>query len=115
MEALIRHNSSESLDYLESAIKNHLETNISAYQNGEVDITQNEYLLQNLDGLWIRDLYGDRSDHGSIPFWQTDLNIHLYSLNKEGSVAETLEGAGDVTAYHEWMLPCTEFHHLWEQ
>lgn len=115
VEALIRYNSSERLDYLESSIRNHLETSISTYRNGEVDISQNEYLFQNLDGLWIRDLYGDHSDQVSIPFWQADLKIHLFSLNTEGSVAETLEGAGDVTAYHEWMLPCTEFHHLWEQ
>lgn len=115
MEALIRCNSSERLDCLESAIRNHLETRISTYHNEEVDISQNEYLFQNLAGLWIRDLYVDHSEQVSIPFWQADLNIHLFSLNTEGSVAETLEGAGDITAYHEWMLPCAEFHHLWEQ
>ncbi|KAK8807691.1 hypothetical protein JH06_4085 [Blastocystis sp. subtype 4] len=67
--------------------------------------------MQHVESILICDI---PSSILSVPFWQADLHIHLYTLSAEGSAAETLEGASDVTAYHEWMLPCTEFHNLWE-
>lgn len=112
MEALINCHSSELLDHLETAVRNHLETSLSAYHNGAVDFSSNNYLLQHIVNICVCDL---PETIISVPFWQAELQIHLYSLNTEGSVAEMLEGAGDVTAYHEWMLPCTEFNSLWEQ
>ena len=50
-----------------------------------------------------------------VPFWKAQIQVHLYSLNTDSSVAERIDGACDVTAYNEWMLPCVEFEHLWDQ
>ena len=112
VEVQIDSKSSESLEQLQSSLRYFLETNCINFCNGNVDFSGNVYLMQHVEAILICDI---PSSILSVPFWQADLHIHLYTLSAEGSAAETLEGASDVTAYHEWMLPCTEFHNLWEQ
>lgn len=42
------------------------------------------------------------------------INIHIYRLSFEGAALETLQHENEeLSAASHWMLPASEFHHLW--
>lgn len=112
VEVLIDSTCTESFDRLEKAVLSFLESSCTNYVNGPIDFSNNEYLIKNVKSLIICDI-----PHCllSVPFWQAEVVLHLFTLNTDGSAEETLDDSGDVTAYSEWMLPCTEFYSLWDQ
>ena len=112
MEVLLLPTCTEDFDFIEASVLSFLESQCSNYSNGPIDFSRDTVLVQNIKSIKICDI---SETAGTIPFWSANLQIHIYTLNEEGSMAETLDGASDVTAYHEWMLPCTEFHELWDQ
>ena len=80
--------------------------------NGPINFSSDEYLMRNVRSILICDI---PQSLPFIPFWQAEVVLHLFTLNTDGSAEESLDDSGDVTAYSEWMLPCTEFHSLWDQ
>ena len=89
-----------------------LESQCMNYSNGYIDFSNDQQLMHNVISIIVCEV---ENASGFIPFWLAELHIHLYTINREGSIAEVIDGTGDVTAYHEWMLPCTEFDGLWDQ
>lgn len=55
----------------------------------------------------------------SVAFNDAEVDIFVYQLNDEGGADEMLgESAGaedSVTACTQYVLPCAEFHGLWER
>lgn len=112
MEVLISPLCTESFDTLEKAVLSFLETSCMNYCNGPIVYSTNAYLMENIKSIKICDV---PKNLNSVPFWKAELCIHIYTLNAEGSAEESLDGNDDVTAYSEWMLPCSEFESLWDQ
>ena len=112
MEVLLSQHCTKTLDTISSIVSSYLESRCSNYSNGYIDFSDDEQLVQDIVSIKVCDI---EDPTATIPFWLADLQIHVYTLNNEGSIAEMIEGAGDVTAYHEWMLPCSEFDNLWDQ
>lgn len=112
VEVLLLNSCTEPLSQVESEVRSFLETACANYSNGPLCFSDSPYLVQNVASIVISDI---PSTTRVVPFWKAELGIHIYSLNMEGSSAETLDGNEDVTAFHEWMLPCAEFNSLWDQ
>lgn len=112
VEVLLLGSCTEPLSQVESEVRSFLETACTNYSNGPLCFSDSPYLVQNVVSIVISDI---PSTTRVVPFWKAELRIHVYSLNMEGSSAETLDGNEDVTAFHEWMLPCAEFNSLWDQ
>ena len=111
VEVLISPLCTESFDTLEKAVLSFLETSCMNYCNGPIAYSTNAYLMENVKSIKICDV---PKNLNSVPFWKAELCIHIYTLNAEGSAEESLDGNDDVTAYSEWMLPCSEFESLWD-
>ncbi|KAK8819466.1 hypothetical protein WA556_002456, partial [Blastocystis sp. ATCC 50177/Nand II] len=111
VEVLLLNSCTEPLSQVESEVRSFLETACTNYSNGPLCFSDSPYLVQNVASIVISDI---PSTTRVVPFWKAELGIHVYSLNMEGSSAETLDGNEDVTAFHEWMLPCAEFNSLWD-
>ena len=112
MEVLLSPHCTKTFDTIASIVRSYLESRCSNYSNGSIDFSDDEQLVHDIVSIRVCDI---EDQTASIPFWFADLQIYVYTVNNEGSIAEVIEGAGDVTAYHEWMLPCSEFEHLWDQ
>ena len=112
VEVLLLYSCSEPLSQVESEVRSFLETMCTNYSNGPLCFSDSPYLVQNVSSIVITDI---PSTTRVVPFWKAELGVHVFSLNTEGSSAESLDGNDDVTAFHELMLPCTEFHSLWDQ
>jgi hypothetical protein len=57
------------------------------------------------------------SGEPSIPFWQADIRTHVFRLDSDGPSQEYTDGSGEeegISSCEQWVLPCTEFHGLWE-
>lgn len=112
VEVLIDSTCTESFNRLEKAVLSFLESSCANYVNGPINFSSDEYLMRNVRSIVICDI---PQCLPFIPFWQAEVVLHLFTLNTDGSAEESLDDSGDITAYSEWMLPCTEFHSLWDQ
>ena len=112
VEVLLQSTCSESIPKVEGEVRSYLETSCTNYVTGPLSFSGNLYLVQCVSSVIICDIPDSVEQ---VPFWKAELAIHVFTLNQEGSAAESLDGTDDVTAFHEWMLPCSEFYPLWDQ
>ncbi len=76
-----------------------------------------QYLSHHVESANIVDTVLNPLYNGVVLFWQADLRIYVFQLNEEGSAEEMAEEEGesaDLPACRQWVLPCREFHGLWD-
>ncbi len=112
VEAVLRPGCFKSIDQIEENIKKTLESNCTTYKNGHFNFSSFPLLQNDLMEITICDIPIELEP---ISFWKVQLQIHIYSLNDSGPCDEILDNSMDVTAYQQWVLPCIEFHHLWDR
>lgn len=112
VEVVLLDTCTHPLTYIRTCVLVFLESRACDYRNGFIDFSNDSILSQNVRSIKICDI---PDEVNVVAYWLADLHIFVYTLNIEGSVTETIDGASDVSAYNEWMLPCIEFDNLWDQ
>ena len=112
IEAVLRPSSTVPSETIRARVLALLEAQgITVYRDGDVDFADDAVLKQEVQSLHI-------CDTPDVPFWQGDVRVHVFQLSDEGVCEETLEGGdpggNSVNACYQWVLPCHEFHGLWD-
>eukprot|EP00877_Chromochloris_zofingiensis_P015126 jgi/Chrzof1/9868/Cz04g19020.t1 len=116
VEVCLRATSSVAPEEVRTAVARRLEGRTLWYADGSLDLGQAEdaFLTAHVESIAVANTDPElQRKYSALLFWQYQPSIHVYQLSDEGA-ADDDEGEEGVPSYREWMLPCRDFHGLWE-
>lgn len=119
VEVCLKPTSTAAFAEVKKAASRYLEGRTIWYTEGPIDFSDSDdtYLASNVQSMTICDVdLIIAQQYKALLFWQCSPRIYVYQLNEEPAedCEEDAGGEQDVPSYREWLLPCREWHGLWE-
>ncbi|XP_056175220.1 pachytene checkpoint protein 2 homolog isoform X1 [Syzygium oleosum] len=114
VEVCLKPSSTARADDVRSAVERMLEKRSLSYSDGPVPVpTDDAFLVDNVQRIRICEADEGVKDHGVLLFWQVKPVVHVFQLSEEGPCEESSTD-GQLSSFHEWILPAKEFDGMWE-
>ena len=117
IEVYIKEQSTAAEAEIEDKVLEMLQVKALTYEEGPIEVSDSEYLNENVDSISICDLDVGASGR-AVTFYSAAHYIHICRLHQDGVLQEMLDGgeSGDdtVAASQQLMLPAVELHGLWD-
>eukprot|EP00873_Tetraselmis_striata_P007007 jgi/Tetstr1/427271/TSEL_001724.t1 len=87
----------------------------SVWELGKFDMgkLKNDYLREHVAEITVSTPDETVPAAAALLFWQIEPRFNIYQLSEE-LAAEDDEGEDSVPSFRDWLLPCREFHGMWE-
>jgi pachytene checkpoint protein 2 len=111
VECVVKGSTTKTLSEIREVVLEYLQTNVSVFVNGNIDINDNEcHHFEQIESLIVTDLLQDQE----ISFWEAQMFVHVFKLCDTEPDQEFLENEDELPAFCQWELPNIALQNTWD-